>query len=152
MMPIEAVKIPQNVQIEDRVIGPISLRQIILMLIGGGISYMIFSVVSQTGTTSLVPKVLSWIPLFITVLFAFIKVHDVSLLRMCLLMVERSIKSPTRVYGPRKGINIVNIKLLGGKRKKDKIDVKPISELDALTKALDHPELEAELATLAENQ
>jgi len=71
---------------------------------------------------------------------------------MCLLMIERSQKSPQRVYGPRTGLDIVNIKILGGQKKKDEVDVKPIDGLAALTEVLDHPEVESELAILAENQ
>ena len=150
MMPIEAVKIPQNVQIEDRVIGPISLRQIILMLIGGGASYMIFSMVRAAGITSLPIMIACWIPLVVMALFSFIKIHDVSLFRMCLLMIERTQKSPKRTYGPRSGLNIVNIKVLGGEKQKDKLEIKPIDKLEELRQALDHPEVEAELAQLAQ--
>ena len=38
-MPIEPVKIPQNVYIEDRIVGPLTLRQTLIMAIGGGFSY-----------------------------------------------------------------------------------------------------------------
>jgi hypothetical protein len=110
-MPIEAVKIPQNVYIEDRIIGPLTLRQIILMAVGGGISYVIYaSLVKLYGTVDIVTTVIVWLPAVIFAAFALIKINDLSLARIVLLTVERMSKAPVRTWTPRQGISI-NIRL-----------------------------------------
>lgn len=101
-MPIEPVKIPQNVQIEDRIIGPVTLRQLIITIVGCGISYVLWSGLEKAfGTVSVVVTIIAWIPALIFVAFAFVKVYDVSLLRMIILLIERGTKPQTRVWVPR---------------------------------------------------
>jgi PrgI family protein len=106
-MPINPVKVPQNVYVEDRVVGQLTLRQIILMIIGGGISYVFFIVVQKTyGTVTIPITVICWIPFLITTAFAILKVNDLTLFRIVLLSLERMHKSPDRVWVPRKGLCI----------------------------------------------
>ncbi len=106
-MAINPVKVPQNVYVEDHVIGPLTLRQIILMIIGGGTSYMIFMGFQKTyGKVPLPITAACWVPFLIATAFAIVKVNDLSLFRIVLLSVERSYKSPNRVWVPRKGLSI----------------------------------------------
>lgn len=106
-MPIEAVKIPQNVYIEDRIIGPLTLRQIILMAIGGGISYAVYAtLVKMYGTVDIVTTVVVWMPAVIFAAFAIVKINDLSLSRIVLLTAERLSKAPIRTWTPRTGISI----------------------------------------------
>ncbi|MBI2636240.1 PrgI family protein [Candidatus Peregrinibacteria bacterium] len=106
-MPIEAVKIPQNVQIEDRVVGPLSLRQIIIMAIGGGLSYVMYSAVQRSiGHVSIPLTIILWTPAAIAAAFALININDMSLLRICLLLLERIQKPSLRTWAPRTGISI----------------------------------------------
>lgn len=101
-MPIDPVKIPQNVQIEDRIIGPVTLRQLIITIVGCGISYVLWSGLEKAfGTVSVVVTIIAWIPALIFLAFAFVKIYDVSLLRMIILLIERGIKPQTRVWIPR---------------------------------------------------
>lgn len=88
-MPIEPVKVPQNVQIEDRLIGPITLRQVAICLIGGGISFAIWSAMKKAGMISMGHAAVALIPLTIAAAFAFIKVQNLSLLRLILLLIEK---------------------------------------------------------------
>ncbi len=106
-MPIEAVKIPQNVYIEDRIIGPITLRQIIIMGIGAGISYIIFGSIQRAMGTVPVPLgILSAIPAAIAAIIALVKVNDLSITRVLLLLLEGTQKPHSRTWGPRQGISI----------------------------------------------
>jgi hypothetical protein len=135
-MPIESVKIPQNVYIEDRIIGPLSLRQIAIILIGSGISYMFYTTIARAngGHLSIVPAVLCWIPAIIAALFAVLKVNDLSLLRICLQSHERFNKPSERVWAPRRGLSIhirTNIRELEEKTAKEKL-----AEEQAATAAL----------------
>lgn len=106
-MAIEPVKIPQNVYIEDRIVGPLTLRQLIITMAGGGVSYMIYGVVTKaTGGANIIITVVSWIPLLIAFAFAFIKVNDLSLSKMILLSIEKFNNPPLRTWNPRTGLVI----------------------------------------------
>ncbi len=107
-MPIEPVKIPQNVYVEDRVVGPLTLRQTIIMTLGGGFSYVLYMSLEKVsgGQLGLIPTVLVWIPCALAVLFSIIRVNDLSLLRICLLLFERMEKPPKRSWAPRQGLTI----------------------------------------------
>ena len=58
-MAIEPVKIPQNVYVEDRIIGPVTLKQLAMVGIGMGISYAIFASVNKNGTVG-IPISVAW--------------------------------------------------------------------------------------------
>ena len=64
-MPIEPVKIPQNVYVEDRIIGPITLRHLIICGLGGGISYALYSTAAKAGVMSMPLAVVLWSPALI---------------------------------------------------------------------------------------
>ncbi len=105
-MTIDPVKIPQNVYVEDRIIGPISLRQIIICLLTGGLTYMLYSTFEATGTLSILTRILSFIPIILGASFAFVKINGITLTRFCLLLIERADKPVIRIWTARKGIYI----------------------------------------------
>jgi hypothetical protein len=107
-MALDPLKIPQNIYIEDRIIGPITLRQIITMGIGGGISYMIWGVFSAAngGATPLPLTILAAIPFVISLAIAFVKINDLSLIHIMLLILEGMNKPKTRIFSPRRGFSI----------------------------------------------
>lgn len=106
-MPIDPVKIPQNVQIEDRIVGPLTLRQLIIMMLGGGFSYALFATLQKAYGKLPVPVVIMvWLPAVVAALFAVIKVNDLSLTRICFLFFERMKKPSVRTWAPRRGISI----------------------------------------------
>ena len=106
-MPTDPVKIPQNVQIEDRIIGPLSLRQIIIIALGGGFSYMVYSGVQKSaGHVGIPLTVLIWLPALIAAAFAMVQINDLSLTRIVFLLLERMQKPGKRTWAPREGISI----------------------------------------------
>jgi hypothetical protein len=112
-MPVDPVKIPQNVQIEDKIIGPLSLRQMIIIMAGGGISYVIYAMIQKTyGSITIPLTVIAWTPCAVAAAFALVKVNDLSLLRICFLLLERMQKPSVRTWAPRRGI-FINIRVSG---------------------------------------
>lgn len=105
-MPIEPVKIPQNVYVEDRIIGPVTLRQLIITGIGAGISYVLFATVTKAGVTDITIRVLTWIPAVIAAAFAFLKINDLSLFNIILLIIEGMNKPNVRYWSPHSGLSI----------------------------------------------
>ncbi len=80
-------KVPQNVQREDRIVGPLTLRQLIICGIGGGIAYAIYVTLANTYIW------VTWFPpvaiiLTITALFAFVKPLDLTFGRFILTWIE----------------------------------------------------------------
>ncbi len=107
-MPIDPVKIPQNVYIEDRIVGPLTLRQIIIIAVGGGFSYALYASLAKSygGPPNIVVTVLVWLPALISAIVALVKINDLSIARICFLMLERVNKPAQRMYGPRRGLAI----------------------------------------------
>ncbi len=70
-------KIPQDVQREDTIVGPLTMRQLIITAVGGGITYGVYTVLSRTYTWQVwgLPTLLL---AAITIAFAFLKVHELS--------------------------------------------------------------------------
>lgn len=150
-MAIEPVKIPQNVYIEDRIVGPLTLRQTMIMALGGGLSYGLYITLAKAsgGHLGIVPTVIVWIPCGLAVIFALIRINDLSLFRICLLLIERLNKPSQRTWAPRKGltIHIRTSNAMEEKTRKEVEDeqkiraanVKTESRIEELSSLLDHP-------------
>ncbi|MDD5041513.1 MAG: PrgI family protein [Candidatus Peribacteraceae bacterium] len=138
-MPIEPVKIPQNVYVEDRIVGPITLRQLIILLATGAFSYGIWTTAkSQLGASSVPLTIVCWIPFLIGIIFAFVRIQGISLMRFILLMAEKMDKPAVRLWSPRRGITINFQYFSGVEEKKKKTVTQPHREkLEELSAMLD---------------
>ena len=105
-MSIDPVKVPQNVYVEDRIIGPITLRQIMIIMISSGLSYAIWAVMKAAGPVSGPQLGAAWTPTVLGVIFAFVKINGISMFRMVLLSLEMLHKPRRRKWEPREGIYI----------------------------------------------
>jgi hypothetical protein len=116
---MDYVKIPQNVQIEDKLIGPLSLRQIIIIAIGGGMSYAFYAVIEKSmGVVPIYAHALIWWPAIILTAIAVVRINDISLTRYMLLILESSLKPKIRIWQPRKGVLSLPPKVTEKKAKK----------------------------------
>lgn len=80
-------KVPQNVQREDKIVGPLTLRQLIICGVGGGIAYAIYVSLGKQY------EWITWLPpvafiAMITILFAFIRPLDMTFARFILVYLE----------------------------------------------------------------
>lgn len=104
---MDPIKIPQNVYVEDRIFGPITLRQIILTGIGGGISYAMWALFNQAyGSVPLPVMAIVLIPVIVSIIFGFVKINDLSMARVILLLIERMSNPNVRTWSPRQGLEI----------------------------------------------
>lgn len=83
-------KIPQNVQREDKIVGPLTLKQLIICGIGFSIAYAIYVSLAKYYIW------ITWAPpisivVLITVAFAFIRPLELSFAQWILLWIEFSI-------------------------------------------------------------
>lgn len=90
-------KIPQNVQIEDKIVGPLTLKQLIILGAGGGITYVIYMVLAKKFFIEvwLIPTAISGL---ITLAFTFIKINGNSFGKWLLLIVEYTMNGRKRTY------------------------------------------------------
>lgn len=80
-------KVPQNVQREDKIVGPLTLRQLIMCGVGGGIAYAIYVSLGREFIW------ITWFPpvaiiVLITVLFAFVRPLDMDFSRFLAVYLE----------------------------------------------------------------
>ena len=136
-MAIDPVKIPANVQVEEKIFGPVSLRQIMLLISTGGVSYVIWTTLQRNGLNTITYTVLAWIPTAIGAAFAFVQINGVSLWRLLFLGMERLQKPSARPFGPREGI-AVNIRTSTSAPKKRPVQKKANNEhMEELSELLD---------------
>ncbi|HCW31934.1 MAG: hypothetical protein UT36_C0003G0104 [Candidatus Peregrinibacteria bacterium GW2011_GWF2_39_17] len=90
-------KIPQNVQMEDKIVGPLTLKQLIIVAVGGGIDYFIYVSLARVYvlTVWIVPVAVIGL---ITLAIAFIKIQGISFIRYLLLSFEFYLKPRKRVW------------------------------------------------------
>ncbi|MBU0767039.1 PrgI family protein [Patescibacteria group bacterium] len=155
-MPIEAVKVPQNVQVEDRLIGPITIRQVMICLAGGSISFVGWNMMKSVGMVTPVHFIFAWIPLMIAAAFAFVRYKNLSLLRIILLMIEKGQKPSKRFFGPRTGIAINIRTYFHTEQKKEKYSIDQTrvapDKFEHLSSVLDKGSIEAKSEQTTEEE
>ncbi len=125
-------KVPQNVQREDQVLWFITLRQLIILMIGFGISYWIFTHTNQNTnqdkqSVDAVSQMLMWLPAALAVAFAFVKIKSIPLFQFLLLLMENTFfRRPRRWWIAGSGYPFVSMTTnidLYIKKKKEKLPV-----------------------------
>lgn len=136
-------KVPQDVQREDRIVGPLTLRQLIICGIGFSICYAIFTMLGREYEliTALIPVIIVGL---ITVVFAFIKPLDLAFERYILFRIESLILPPKRYWikGTADPSRLIYVPVASAKKKiTDKAmesdQLKKKKSLAELTKILD---------------
>ena len=94
-------KIPQNVGIEDKIVGPFSLRQLIILAIGGGISYTLFAITARIYELNVLEYILIALPAIFSLMAAMVKIHNVSFTKYVFLTLEMAIKPKRRMWDHR---------------------------------------------------
>ena len=80
-------KVPQNIRREDKIVGPLTLKQMIICAIGGTIAYAIYvSLANYYLWITWLPPML--IVILITAAFAFVRPLDLSFTKWILLWAE----------------------------------------------------------------
>lgn len=90
-------KVPQNVQREDTIIGPVTMKQLIICALGGGIAYSIYVSLAKFYFWEI------WIApvgivVAITATAAFIRIHDIPSYRFIFLLLEYTLLPKKRMW------------------------------------------------------
>lgn len=106
-------KVPQNIDIEDRILGPLTMVQFIYAVIGGGICYVIYTVIPAPFSYVLI----SPIALFVVCLI-FVKINERPFLLFLVSMLEYNATPKQRIWhhgnGPDIGVEIYQSKVQTG--------------------------------------
>lgn len=94
-------KVPQNVGIEDKIVGPLSLRQLITLAVGIGISYVLFAILTKFYETNTLEYIVIAIPALISAAMALIRINDVTFSKFMLLTFEYNLKPKRRLWDHR---------------------------------------------------
>ena len=106
-------KVPQNIDIEDRILGPLTMVQFIYAVIGGGICYVIYTVVPAPFSYVLI----SPIALFVFCLI-FVKINERPFIIFLVSMLQFNMTPKQRVWrhgdDPDIGVEIYESKVQTG--------------------------------------
>ena len=80
-------KVPQNVQMEDKIVGPLTLKQMLILGVGGGMTYVVYLALARTyfWEVWIVPVA---VVVVITLAFAFVKFYNVTFGRFIILFIQ----------------------------------------------------------------
>lgn len=82
-------KVPQDVQREDQILWFITLRQLIMLMVGCGISYLLFVNMKKKYDLNELEIALIWLPAAISAALAFLKIKGIKLPQFLLLILEQ---------------------------------------------------------------
>ncbi len=133
-------KVPQDVQREDTIIGPITLKQLTILGVGGGTAYGIYISLSKTYFMEV------WLPPVviisaITLAFAFLKVHSLPFHIFMMNFIEYHLLARKRIWIQGAGYGFIP-PFESEKKKEKKLETanktdKKQQSLEELTKVLD---------------
>jgi len=133
-------KIPQNIDIADKIVGPLTLRQLITVAIGGGVSYVLFAISSKLYELNVLEYVVIALPALLALASAFIKINNIPFTKFILLSLEYAIKPKKRFWDHRGIVSIVApelaVETLEVAKKTDEKGKKAVN-LDELSRILD---------------
>ena len=134
-------KVPQNVQREDTIIGSITFKQLGILLIGGGITYVIYLSLAN------VVEWFIWAPPvgiigLATLVIAFVKVQDMTFTKAFLYFLEFIINPRKRFYSTNNLLyhHSYSLKPLDLHKTSDKQEIKKVDKrhkIDELSNLLD---------------
>lgn len=110
-------KIPQNVRIEDKIVGPLTMKQLIILGLGGGLAYVTYVFLAKRYFIEV------WLPptaviALVTLAFAFVRINGNSFSKWLLLLLEYMLNKRKRTYVMGGGDNY-QATLFAEKEKKD---------------------------------
>lgn len=90
-------KVPQDVQREDTIIGPITLKQMGILGAGGGLAYGIYITLAKTYFIEIWLPPVAFVSL-VTLAFAFIKIHGLQFHEFLMDLIEYHVLAKKRIW------------------------------------------------------
>ncbi|MBI4995022.1 PrgI family protein [Candidatus Peregrinibacteria bacterium] len=101
-------KVPQDVLRPDKIVGFLTMRQLIIVAIGGGIDYSLYIILSKQYLIEiwLIPVVFIGL---LTAAFAFFRYHDILFEKFALLFIEYKFKPRKRTWQKMKSDAVLSV-------------------------------------------
>lgn len=101
-------KVPQDVLRPDKIVSFLTLRQLIIVGLGGGVSYSLYIVLSKQYVVEI------WLPpvffiALITLAFAFLKFHDIVFEKLVLVFIEYQFRPRSRTWQKMRGDAVLSV-------------------------------------------
>lgn len=101
-------KVPQDVLRPDKIVGFLTLRQLIIVAIGGGLAYSLYIILSKQYLVEI------WLPpvvfvSLITLAFAFFKFHDILFEKLVLIFIEYKFRPRARTWQKMEGDTVLSV-------------------------------------------
>ena len=93
-------KVPQDVQREDKILFFITMKQLVILMVTGGISYMLFVSLSETYILSQVAIAFIMLPFVLGCAFCFVRIKGLGLSQFFLLNIEHLLLPARRYWQP----------------------------------------------------
>lgn len=132
-------KVPQDVQREDTIIGPLTLKQMIILGVGGGLAYAIYVSLAKAYYIEI------WLPpvaiiSILTLAFTFLKIHSLPFHEFLMNLIEYKMLTQKRYWIQGTGSTFVSSFEIDRDKKKNST-VKKIKKqkqsLEEISKVLD---------------
>lgn len=101
-------KVPQDVLRSDKIVGFLTMRQLIIVAIGGGIDYSLYIILSKQYLIEiwLIPVVFIGL---LTAAFAFFKYHDILFEKFILIFIEYKFRPRNRTWQKMQGDAVLSV-------------------------------------------
>lgn len=141
-------KVPQNVQMADKIVGPLTFKQLIIVACGGAISYFIYMSTSNMYVLTVWGPATA-IPAILTLAIAFLRINDIPFLKFVLLQLQRALTPQRRMFqrgsaevfrsilAPTSSQTAQNQKTIKKLARKEETIQQQAQNLDNITKILD---------------
>lgn len=133
-------KVPQDVQREDTIIGPLTLKQMIILGVGGGLTYATYIGLSKSYFIEIWLLPVAFLAL-LTLAFAFLKIHSLRFHEFLMHMIEYRLLPHQRTWIQGTGVPFISsfdrIDHKGKKEEQAQKTKKSPKSLAEITKVLD---------------
>lgn len=101
-------KVPQDVLRADKIVGFLTLRQLVIVGVGGGLSYSLYIILSKQYLIEvwLIPVAFTAL---VTLAFAFFKFHDIVFEKLALVFIEYKFLPRARTWQKMKGDVVLSV-------------------------------------------
>lgn len=129
-------KVPKFIDMEDKIIGPVTMRQLIMLAVGGGIAYGAYIKMESPGWLFVaIPSA------GLAIAFAFVKIQNMTFFRYVLALTQYLIKPEKRAWVQHEDYLHVPKDLLKQKKKKHtrhaKADIEKLKKLEDYVRVVD---------------
>lgn len=150
LCPAMQYKIPQNVQVEDKIVGPLTLKQLIILGVGGGFTYALYTILVKKYYMEV------WLPAILpsgllTLAIAFLSINGIPFFKWVFLVLVHLKNPRVRSFSLGKADlfeatlfrkadadkQISGLKEAGEKKDRDDRDL-TLKDLSQITKIVDH--------------